>query len=282
MKVPSLLLASFLAVAPSFAETVQEIVRQTEQIKAERLEAYLAGQPEADDYLEGLQVLANAWALTGETEKELAVRSDLFARLTAMEEASIPALIGTFEELYNALVAVGDRSQAEEVLGLMEDRFAAEENARPYFEEKRAVLAQPLVGETMEIAFTSLEGEQIDLAAMKGQVVLVDFWATWCGPCIAELPALKAAYAAYQDKGFEILGISFDLEKEKLTGLVNSEDLAWPQFFDGKGWENEFAERYAIDAIPATFLIGPDGTIVARELSGEVLEEKLAELLGES
>jgi thiol-disulfide isomerase/thioredoxin len=131
----------------------------------------------------------------------------------------------------------------------------------------------------LEIAFTDTQGNEFDLAKLKGKVVLVDFWATWCGPCVAEMPNVIAAYEKFHDKGFEIVGISLDQDKDSLLKFIEEQKMPWPQYFDGKGWENEIAGRYGIRGIPATFLVGKDGKIAASNLRGGALEAKLAELL---
>ena len=144
------------------------------------------------------------------------------------------------------------------------------------------VQASVAVGATFKDFQTQdLEGRPLSVSAYKGKVVLLDFWATWCVPCLAQLPHVKEAYEEYHAKGFEIIGISLDEEKETLASFVKTNNMPWPQYFDGKRWTNELALKYAVDAIPATFLLDRDGKIVAKTdtLRDKGLSEALAKLL---
>lgn len=124
----------------------------------------------------------------------------------------------------------------------------------------------------------SPEGTNISLASFKGKYVLVDFWASWCGPCRAESPNLVKAYEQYKSKGFEIFSVSLDDKKDKWLKAVKDDGYTWPQAGDLKGWENTAASLFGISGIPFNFLVDPNGIIVARNLRGEDLEKKLSEL----
>ncbi len=147
------------------------------------------------------------------------------------------------------------------------------------FAAKNSKGAPPQVGEPVELKFHPVKGKNVDLAEMKGKVVLIDFWATWCGPCVAELPNVIAAYNKLHEKGFEIVGISLDGDKGRLTNFIKEKNMPWPQYFDGKGWDNEIATRYGIRSIPAMWLVGKDGKLVSTNVRGQLeamVEKELA------
>ncbi len=128
-------------------------------------------------------------------------------------------------------------------------------------------------------AFKDIDGKPIDLSAYKGKVLLMDFWATWCGPCMGELPNVLEAYKKYHKKGFEILGISFDQDRSQFEKVIKERGMTWRHYFDGKGWGNEIGAIYNVRAIPHTILVGKDGKIVAINLRGERLIETVRELI---
>ena len=150
----------------------------------------------------------------------------------------------------------------------------------------------------IELAFTAVDGRKVDLRNLRGKVVLVEFWATWCAPCKEEIPNIKKIYAAYHGKGFEVVGISLEnagladadtaVEREKklakarqvLVGFTAKQEMPWPQYFDGKYRQNAIAVDYLINAIPAMLLIGKDGRIIRTQARGPQLEAAVTAALG--
>jgi thiol-disulfide isomerase/thioredoxin len=149
-------------------------------------------------------------------------------------------------------------------------------------EYKRPAVEQP--GSTVEIAGPTVQGPPIDLKELRGKVVLVDFWATWCGPCVAELPNMRAVYDRYHAKGFEIVGVNLDESRERLTEFIRDKKVPWPQIFFDKegqrGWvNNPLARRYEVTGIPAMILVDQDGRMVPGSARGPALEREVVRLL---
>ena len=130
-----------------------------------------------------------------------------------------------------------------------------------------------------EFAQNNLEGQPITLSSLRGKYVLIDFWASWCGPCRAENPHVKAAYEKFKDKNFEILAVSLDNKKDAWVQAIEKDGLPWLHVSDLLGWKNAVAEQYDVKAIPQNWLLDPNGVIIGQNMRGKDLEEKLASVL---
>lgn len=131
-----------------------------------------------------------------------------------------------------------------------------------------------------EFRFTPFpDGKPLALSDLRGKVVLVDFWATWCGPCMQELPQLLELYRKYRAAGFEIIGLSLDTSERELRAVLSERGVGWPVGFEGKSWDNSLAQLYRVYQIPTSYLLDRDGIIRYRDLHGAELEEKVGELL---
>jgi thiol-disulfide isomerase/thioredoxin len=132
-----------------------------------------------------------------------------------------------------------------------------------------------------DFSVTLLSGETFNLSDLKGKVILIDFWATWCAPCRAEIPNLKKYYEEFKDKGFEIIGISLDQTREALDNYMSQENLKWKISFSGQGWEDETGRLYNVNSIPSYWLVGKQGLLRHFGLRGEELRKAVAELIAE-
>ena len=140
-----------------------------------------------------------------------------------------------------------------------------------------------LVGKkAIDFNVKDLDGNDLSLEEYRGNVILLDFWAVWCAPCIAEMPNVKQVYEKYREENFQIIGISLDQSRDKLVGYLEKEGITWPQVFDGNGWQNQVAKIYGIRAIPQMYLIDGEGVIRKSDVRGHALEPAVAELVREN
>ncbi len=302
--------ASAVATAPGHA-TLADLQRDFQEKKFTALDSYLKAHADAKDADTALVEVVDLAKTLGRHDQALrfadqylkqfadgsakgamqmaragAMRSsgDAAGAQKALEQViessgdDVNGLVEAATTLAEMLVENGKKDEAIELLGVV---GAGHSSVRGLKEHLAGIAANyELIGtEPKALGQNDTTGKPIDLAAYKGKVVLLDFWATWCGPCIGELPNVIAAYEKYHAKGFEIVGISLDEDKAAFEKFIVDRKMTWRHQFDGKGWKNEVAVAYGVQSIPATYLIGTDGKIVAMGLRGEQLGERLARLL---
>jgi len=264
--------------------SLEELMTDMNRKQVEAIRAYIEANPEADDRAEARERLiyglvavedyAGAIGLLEEMYKELPADKSGLDLSAAFGEVVVPMI-----QLYRM---DGRKDDAMKFVGVVREEFKDHDMAdtiNEALDEFTKMFEQPGVGDELDIEFTAVDGREVSLKDLKGKVVLVDFWATWCVPCLKVMPDIKAVYDEFHDQGFEVVGISLDSEKEKLESYLAKEKIDWPHYFDGEGWDNMIAKQYGIESIPATFLIGPDGLIAATDVPASSLKARVAELL---
>jgi len=140
---------------------------------------------------------------------------------------------------------------------------------------RRDLTKQPL-----DLKYTAVDGSAVDVSKLRGKVVIVDFWATWCAPCMEAVPDVVALYKELHAKGLEIVGISLDEDKGSMEGVTKSSGMVWPQYFDGKGWDNAISSRYGVTDIPQMWLVDRKGMVVDTD-GADDLKEKVEKLVAQ-
>ncbi len=186
-----------------------------------------------------------------------------FASLAAVQELDPNEFFPYFEKLDAAMIK----------------QYPGSSYVQLYHQNLEAVKGLPIGSPAPELTMNTPEDKPFSLSSLKGKTVLIDFWASWCGPCRAENPNVVKAYKKYKSKGFEILGVSLDKTKEDWVKAIAKDQLNWPQISDLRQWGCAAVPLYKFQSIPTNYLLDKNGIILARNLRGEDLEKKLAEIL---
>ena len=196
-----------------------------------------------------------------------------FAKRYAKTDAAGTAYI------YSALLAemAQQPDLAEQMYSVLEKKYRTDPKVAGFL--KRMGRSPKFRNKPFKAKLTRLDGKKLSLPKdLLGKVVVIDFWATWCGPCVAELPHMKKLYAKYKDKGVEFVGISLDKDRKRLEDFVKKQGMAWIQTFSGKGWQDPTAQACEIRSIPSIWVVGKDGNIIssnARRNLEQVIEKAL-------
>ena len=172
-------------------------------------------------------------------------------------------------------------AQKKELMDLFAEKGPDMPNYKNLVAQQKAEESTGIGAQYTDIVMQTPEGKTIKVSdyVSKNKYTLIDFWASWCGPCLKEMPNVVNAYNKFHDKGLEIVGVSLDNKKEAWIAAIKKQNMPWPHMSDLKGWESAGAAAYNVSAIPANVLISQDGKIVAKDLREEALQEKLTELL---
>ena len=221
----------------------------------------------SDEYLKSSPAVQDAWNVRQVRFMAMISANRLDDAKAEWEKATQTIDMDAWQQVFDSAILIADGmleagrvKDVTELYKTLRSKFSFVSNLGDVLQPREAALkwigkpAPPIEGQ-------DLEGKPVDLAQYKGKVVLIDFWATWCQPCIITMPELIETYKTYNKAGFEIIGISLDQDKEALNRYLSSQKLPWRIVFDGKAWFSPSARRYEVQAIPATFLINRDGTI---------------------
>ncbi len=311
-----LALALLVAPVPALADdpkTVSEIQSLHDKALIRDLMTYLAKNPKADDFEQAYmkvfdKIIEHDWFAENEAvaRKYLAehpegpvrslaqivttmarAQSGRFAEALASFNALMAGLGGSDQEefasnfadtLATAAMAAGEHDVARKVYQGLLKKFGAESpNLTQKVKDEIARL--DLIGKrTPSVAVNDLNGAPLRLEDLRGRYVLVDFWATWCAPCVVEIPRLQTAYARYHAKGFEIVAVSLDEAKSAVVDFTKARKLPWKQVHNATA-SGDLVEAFGVRSIPATFLISPEGTIIRLELRGQALDKALETLI---
>lgn len=212
------------------------------------------------------------------TDKQQNFIDNLLQQIPAESRTHMLALGGTIAGLQqkkSPLVGIYAKQYVEQY-GTTEPEAAARLN-----EILRMSASFTIGAEAPDFAMNTPEGAAMKLSDLRGKVLLIDFWASWCGPCRRENPNVVAAYKKYHEKGFDVLGVSLDRTKDRWVQAIEKDGLPWHHVSDLKGWKNDAAKLYGVSSIPATILLDAEGKILARNLRGPQLEAKLEQIFGD-
>lgn len=298
------------APSPAVAPTdVAAILRDHDRTLVKALQAYLGANPNAEDREQAYMVLferviENDWYTDAEATAREYLKSQpggavvplarIVATMARAQGGQFEAALSDYRSLVQGLnqpeqeefasnfadslagsaVAAGEVEVARKVYELLLQQYGDSPNLRQKVEDELARLA--LVGRPAPpVTARTMDGKPLRLSDLRGKYVLVDFWATWCAPCVSDLPSLRSAYDRYHDRGFEIVAVSLDESPQAVSDFVRTRKLPWTQLHQAS-CDADLVAAFKVGSIPASYLIGPDGTVLRMNLKGEGLQKLLA------
>jgi peroxiredoxin len=236
---------------------------------------YLKSDPEGPVKALAQIIMTMGRAQAGQYDEALKRFRELMQGISQNEQEEFAASFS--DNLATAAIVAGEFGIAREVYTTLLSRFGDSPNLKQKVQadlKRLDKVGKPAAPFTSE----DVTGKTVRLDAYRGKYVLIDFWATWCAPCIAELPRLQAAYRTYHDAGFEIIGISLDESKTAVVDFARARNIPWPQLHNASG-SADLVAGFGVSSIPATYLIDPSGTIIRLDVRGKALDETLNRLI---
>ena len=232
---------------------------------------------------------------TATQSQDAAAQQKIQEQFGTLQKANVAAVKKLIDQMGTSIVALyatnflNPEDEADmQYLSTLAKRFEKEAGNSSFAKDfvaqvksmEQKMASTPSVGrEAPEITLNTPEGKPLSLSSLRGKYVLIDFWASWCGPCRQENPNVVRMYNKYKGKDFEIFGVSLDQDRNKWVAAIQKDQLTWPHVSDLKGWQSAGGQAYQVSSIPATFLIDKAGKIIAKNLRGPALERKLEEIL---
>jgi peroxiredoxin len=228
-------------------------------------------------------------------KQDVAAQQKIQQQFMAMQQANVASIKKLINEMGTSIVSLyatnflNPEEEADfQFLSNLAKRFEKEAPNNSYSKDfvkqvkdlEKKMASMPTIGkQAPDITLSNPEGKPVSLSSLRGKYVLIDFWASWCGPCRQENPNVVRMYNKYKGKEFEIFGVSLDQDRAKWLGAIEKDKLTWTHVSDLKGWQSAGGQAYQVNSIPATFLIDKAGKIIAKNLRGDALEQKLEEVL---